>query len=84
MQPCAPENLRQRLVGARGWLIPTALLALAPKCFLCLLAYVGLGTALGLGGPEICGTTDSTTHYWIACVLLLAVTTAAVRKLSLF
>ena len=38
----------------RGWLVPAALLALAPKCVLCVLAYAGLGTALGLGGPEIC------------------------------
>ncbi len=39
----------------RGWLIPAALLALTPKCALCLLAYAGLGAALGLGGPELCG-----------------------------
>jgi len=31
------------------------LLALAPKCLLCVLAYAGVGTALGLGRPEICG-----------------------------
>ena len=47
-----PGELVRRL---RGWLVPAALLALAPKCVLCLLAYAGLGAALGLGGPEICG-----------------------------
>ncbi len=39
----------------RPALLPAALLALAPKCALCLLAYAGLGAALGLGGPELCG-----------------------------
>jgi hypothetical protein len=30
-------------------------LVAAPKCLLCLAAYAGLGTALGLGGQELCG-----------------------------
>jgi hypothetical protein len=50
-----PESLRQRLARARGWMIPAALLALAPKCVLCVLAYASAGAALGLGGPEFCG-----------------------------
>ena len=37
------------------WLLPAALLALAPKCLVCVLAYAGAGAALGLGGPEWCG-----------------------------
>ena len=36
------------------WLLPAAL-AFAPKCLLCVLAYAGLGAALGLGGREWCG-----------------------------
>jgi hypothetical protein len=44
-----------RILRAARWLWPAALLAVAPKCILCLVAYVGLGTALGLGGPELCG-----------------------------
>jgi hypothetical protein len=31
------------------------LLLLAPKCFLCLLAYAGIGAAFGLRRQEICG-----------------------------
>ena len=60
MRPRASERLR-RLARTRGWLIPTALLALAPKCVLCVLAYAGLGAALGLGGPEICGAPGDVT-----------------------
>ncbi len=34
---------------------PVALVALVPKCGLCLLAYLGLGAAFGLSGREMCG-----------------------------
>ena len=45
--------VRRRVVR---WLWPAALLALTPKCVLCVLAYAGLGSVLGLGGgPELCG-----------------------------
>ena len=49
-----------RVNGAVRWLLPAALLALVPKCVLCLIAYAGLGAALGVGGPEICGASPST------------------------
>jgi hypothetical protein len=35
------------------------LLALAPKCLLCLAAWLGLGTLLGIGGPELCGASPA-------------------------
>ena len=47
--------LPERARHLRRWLIPTTVLALVPKCVLCVLAYTGLGVALGLGGPELCG-----------------------------
>lgn len=49
---------------AARWLLPAALLVLMPKCLLCVLAYAGLGTALGLGGPEICGAPGASTWTW--------------------
>ena len=51
---------------ARGWLIPATLLALTPKCVLCVLAYAGLGAMLGLGGPEICGAQGDAAGRWPA------------------
>ena len=62
----------------RGWLIPAAFLGLAPKCVLCLLAYAGLGAALGLGGPEICGASSGATGHWT--VWLAALGIAALKK----
>jgi len=59
----------------RRWLLPAALLVAVPKCLLCVLAYAGLGTALGLGGPELCGgATGATGAGW--AVALLAATLA--------
>lgn len=49
---------RPKLEILRGWLVPVALCAVVPKCFLCVIAYAGLGTALGLGGPGLCGAPD--------------------------
>ncbi len=51
----AQPPLVERARRLRRWLVPAALLALVPKCVLCVLAYTGLGVALGLGGPELCG-----------------------------
>ncbi|MFT3869515.1 MAG: hypothetical protein QM715_13760 [Nibricoccus sp.] len=66
--PMSPQltNIFRR---TRRWLLPAALLALTPKCFLCLVGYAGLGTALGLGDPEICGASFDIT--WASALLFL-------------
>jgi len=58
--------------AVRG-LLPAALLVLAPKCVLCALAYAGLGAALGLGGPELCGTTAVPPGSWASPPVWLGV-----------
>ena len=59
LQPChlhpAAASLRRKTLGRR--LVPALLLALAPKCVLCLLAVTPLGVAAGLRAPELCGAT---------------------------
>lgn len=67
-----------RLSRAVRWLLPAALLALAPKCVLCLAAYAGLAAALGLGGPELCGAPGETsplgaTGWWFIVVAAVSV-----------
>jgi hypothetical protein len=45
------------------WLAVVAFLALMPKCVLCVLAYAGIGAALGLGA-ELCGAPGSVKDAW--------------------
>jgi hypothetical protein len=66
-----------RVSRAVRWLAPAALLALAPKCLVCVLAYAGLGAALGLGGPEICGASAGSPGSWAASLAWLGGAAAA-------
>jgi hypothetical protein len=59
--PSRRTEFRNRAVR---WLLPAALLALTPKCVLCVLAYAGLGAALGIGGPEFCGVPAAAPSSW--------------------
>lgn len=61
-----PMHLRRPRFSRRAvrWLWPAALLALTPKCVLCVLAYAGLGVALGTGGREICGESLESPATW--------------------
>jgi len=54
----------------RRTLAPVAFLALAPKCVVCVLAYGGIGAALGLGGPELCGAPASSPDAWASWLLM--------------
>lgn len=72
MPPPRPELSRR----AVRWLWPAALLALTPKCVLCVLAYAGLGASLGLVGPEICGATTGATNAWVSALAWLGLTGA--------
>ena len=55
--------------------MPSAIIALAPKCVLCVAAWFGLGTTLGWTGVELCGAPedqgpDATTWLLVAGVAL--------------
>lgn len=68
--PMSPSPINKFCRSFR-WLLPAVLLALTPKCLLCFIGYAGLGTALGLGGPEICGASSDIT-WTLALSLLLS------------
>ena len=76
----AGRPLVERARGWRGWLIPAALLALVPKCVLCVLAYMGLGAALRLGGPELCGGGAASTLPWTLLLPVLGGTLGVALK----
>ena len=63
-------------------LAPTALLALAPKCVLCVLAYAGLGAALGIRDPEICGETAGPRGPWAPALAAIGVALASLALLA--
>lgn len=68
-----PSSPSSRATRAVRWLLPAALLAFVPKCMLCVMAYAGLGAALGLGGPEICGAPAGSPGSWVSSLAWLGV-----------
>lgn len=51
-------------------LVPGAIGALAPKCVLCLSAYIGFGTVLERSEKEICGAQDGDPLHTIAWLVV--------------
>ena len=86
MRPPRVERPAGWFGRGRAWILPTAALALAPKCFACALAYTGLAAALGFGGPEICGaspnfpTAGTTGLFALGVATFLAGTRARLRR----
>jgi hypothetical protein len=68
-----PSQRIESFRRAARWYVPTALLALTPKCVLCVLAYTGLGAALGAGGPELCGASGGSPASWTSSLAWLGV-----------
>lgn len=59
----------RRCFGVAEWVAPAAVLALLPKCPMCLAAYVAVITGIGLSAPV---ATYLRTGLLLGCVALLA------------
>jgi len=66
---CCRATSRSRLREIAGWLVPGAVLALLPKCPMCVAAYVALGTGLTIS----CSSADlMLCTVTVLCVVALA------------
>jgi hypothetical protein len=63
-------------------LASVALLILAPKCAVCVLAYAGIGAALGLRGQEICGAAVGSESPWASSLAVFGVALGIVGLLA--
>jgi hypothetical protein len=72
------HSLTRRCAGTAGWVVPASLLALLPKCPVCVAAYVAAATGLGI---SVAAAAALRTAVLVLSVLLLTYSTvAAVKK----
>lgn len=68
-------------VRSTAWSSGAALLALTPKCLVCVAAYLGLGATLGVTRPEICGGSSGNSHVWMLFPVSAGAIAVVIRRL---
>lgn len=73
---CDPPSAWWARRGAQ-WLVPGAILALLPKCPICIAAYIALGTGIGISVPAAAHVREAAIWLCVSALGFLAVRQAA-------
>jgi hypothetical protein len=75
----ASSNYGRHYVGAAGWLLPGAALALIPKCPMCLAAYIAM-----FSGVALPFSTAAALRWTLIAICVGSLAYLALRKLQRF
>lgn len=73
-RPCCKHMKvpRSRTAGLAGWVVPSVLLVLMPKCPACFAAYVALASGIGLSLPVATAARMTLIGVCVAALVFLA------------
>jgi hypothetical protein len=67
-----PATFVRRLIEVAGWIVPSTILALIPKCPACLAAYIALWSGIGLSLSAAMYLRTSLLVLCVGLILILA------------